>query len=547
MKKYLFLIPVIIIFFSCVADFKEHPENSINQKRMLTYVKVLASDDFQGRKPFTIGEEKTTKYLAEVYKKIGLKPLFKSSYFQNVPMVQIKNNPSKRIELITKSGKLTLQYIKDYIVGTSHIVNEVKVNNSELVFVGYGITAPEYKWNDFKNVDVKGKIVLMLVNDPGFSIEASKKSIFKGKTMTYYGRWWYKFEEAARRGAKGVLVIHNTKAAGYGWQVLTNTAGNEMCLQSKDKNKSNCALTGWITEEAVSRIFKANKLDFQKAKKEALTFNFKPILLGSKVSLTIKNKLKFDNSKNVVGIVEGSTRKDEAIVYSAHWDHFGIGPKHNNDSIYNGAADNALAVACMLETAKAMAQTKPKRTVIFAAVTAEETGLLGSVYFAENNPFKPNKIVANLNYELLLPMGRMKDVTITGFGQSSLDKYVEDAAKTQNRYIVAEPFPENGMYYRSDHFSFARIGIPSLFFKGWQDSRKNGKAWAKAQINDYWKIRYHKPADEFDANADLSGCVEDAKLFFLIGNRLANEITFPAWSKTSEFRAVRSASMKNSD
>lgn len=535
--KIAFLI-LFLALYSCKNKVLEKPESVINAESMLKHVEVLASDDFQGRKPFTIGEQKTTQYLAKEFEKIGLKPLANGSYFQEVPMVQIDNTPSKKMDLHTKSGTISIEYIKDYIVGTSHIVEQVDIENSELVFAGYGIVAPEYNWNDYKNIDVKGKTVMVLVNDPGFATQ--NDDLFKGNAMTYYGRWWYKFEEAARQGAKGILVIHSTKPAGYGWQVLTNTAGTDLYLQNKSKNLSNCALTGWITTDAVTKIFKANRLDFEKAKKEALQPSFKAIPLGSKLNMTIKNKLKFDNSKNVVGIIEGTTRKDEAIVYSAHWDHFGIGPAHNNDSIYNGAADNALAIACMLETAKAFAKTKPKRSVVFTAVTAEETGLLGSLYFVENSPFKPHKTVANLNYELLLPLGRMKDVTITGFGQSELENYVKEIAKQQDRYIAAEPFPENGMYYRSDHFSFARAGIPSLFIKGWQDSRKHGKEWAKEQINNYWKNSYHKPSDEFDPNADLSGCVEDAKLFFLIGDKLANESTFPNWNETSEFKAIRS-------
>jgi Zn-dependent M28 family amino/carboxypeptidase len=356
-----------------------------------------------------------------------------------------------------------------------------------------------------------------------------------------------KFEEAARQGATGIWVIHNTAAAGYGWQVLTNTADNKSFVESEDGNLSNCALNGWITEAACKRLFEKTGHDFELLSKEALSGKFKAVELGVKLNMEINNTLKYAITRNVMAMLPGKELADECIVYTAHWDHFGVGPVMDGDSIYNGACDNGIPVASMLETAKAFAKLKeqPKRSVLFVAVTAEETGMLGSKYYVENPIFPTNKTVANLNYELFIPMGKMKDVTITGFGQSELDQYVEFAAKTQDRYIIQEPFPENGMYYRSDHFSFARAGIPSLFIKGWTDSREHGVEWAKAQINNYWATAYHKPADEFDPEtADLSGNVEDAKLFFKIGYRIANETSFPNWNKESEFKAIRDASMK---
>ena len=543
----LWLIPFILLVACSTQENKalQQAENSINTDDMTTHVRILASDDFQGRKPFTEGETKTIEYLAQEYKKIGLKaPYNGDSYFQQVPMVEISYQPSETINLNTAKGNLELNHIKDYLAETPHIVEEVNIDNAEIVFAGYGIVAPEYNWDDYAHIDAKDKIVLVLVNDPGFATQ--NPHLFNGNAMTYYGRWAYKYEEAARQGAKGIWVVHSTKPAGYPWESLSNTSGSNLYLLSENNNTNQCALTGWITEEACTKIFEHNNFDFNKIKEEAANNSFKAFSLNTQLNLTIKNRLKYDISNNVVGIIEGKERNDECIVYTAHWDHFGIGPAQDGDSIYNGAADNALAVACMLETAKAFAKApQPQRTVVFVSVTAEETGMLGSNHYANNGLFAPNKTVANINYELPLPIGRMKDVTITGFGQSELDEYVERFAKEQDRYIAPESSPENGMYYRSDHFSFAKVGIPSLFIKGWQNSREHGKEWAKQKVDEYWATAYHKPTDEFDeATADLSGNVEDAKLSFKIGWQLANEDRFPEWSDSSEFKAIREESMK---
>lgn len=536
---------VTLTFISCSnKDQALEAENTINAKDLEKHVIALSSDEFQGRKPFTIGEEKTTEYIANAFKKMGIEGGFNGKYFQNVPSVELNYSPDKSITINTENGELILENTKDYIAKTPHIQELVEIKNAEIVFAGYGIVAPEYGWDDYKNIDVKDKIVLVLVNDPGFATQNNE--LFKGNAMTYYGRWSYKYEEAARQGAKGILVIHSDKAAGYGWEVLTNTSSSGISIQAKDGNAQKCALEGWITDIAAKKLFEKSGLDFDALTKKTTAPDFKALSLNCNLNLTIKTQLKFADSKNVVAIIKGTKRPDECIVYSAHWDHFGIGPKQNGDSIYNGAIDNGTALGAMLETAKAFSnlKTKPERSIVFIAVTAEETGMIGSKYYVQNGLFPPEKTIANLNYELLLPFGRMKDVTITGFGQSELDVYVEQAAKEQDRYIADEPFPENGMYFRSDHFSFAQAGIPSLFIKGWQDSRERGKEWAKDQINDYWANTYHKPTDKYNPKtADLSGCVEDAKLFFKIGYKLANETTNPKWNEKSEFKAIREKSM----
>ena len=546
-RRSLFLILILFLSSCSTKNDALTAEDSISKEDFEKHLITLSSDDFQGRKPFTIGEEKTVNYLADVYRELGLEAPYEGSYFQNVPLVNLKYSPTKKVSIQTKKGKITLEKTKDFIAKTPHLNEKVEIKNAEIVFVGYGIVAPEYNWNDYEGIDVKGKIVLALVNDPGYATQ--NPDLFKGNSMTYYGRWAYKYEEAARQGAKGIMVIHSTKPAGYGWQVLTNTSSSGISLQAKDKNYSKCALEGWITDEACKQLFEKSELNFNELAKQAETNSFKAVSLKCDLNISIDTKLKFQNSRNVVGLIKGTERPDEAIVYSAHWDHFGIGPKHNGDSIYNGAMDNGTAVAAMLETAKAFSklEKKPKRSVVFIAVTAEETGMTGSAYYAKNGLHIPKKTIANLNYELLLTMGKMKDVTITGFGQSELDNYVLEEAKSQDRYIIEEPFPENGMYYRSDHFSFAKEGVPSLFIKGWQDSREHGTEWAKKQIKNYWATGYHKPADEYNPeNANVEGCIEDAKLFFKIGYRLANENSYPNWNEKSEFRAIREKSLEKS-
>jgi len=483
--KFVSFIFLLAILASCdqkVSDLQQ-AENSINASDMEKHVITLASDEFLGRRPFTEGEEKTVNYLKSVFENLGLVGANKGSYFQEVPMVEITFGSPEKLELRTSGGIVELELVKDYVFSTSQVKEQINIENSELVFAGYGIVAPEFNRNDYEGLDCKGKTVLVLVNDPGLITQ--DPAIFNGNAMTYYGRWTYKYEEAARQGATGVLVIHDTKGAGYPWQVVTNTAENKLFIQSEDGNLSNCELNGWITDEAASRLFEQCGLNFKELSKQALNSEFKPVSLNTKLSLTMNNKLRYASSKNVLAMLKGTDLADECIVYTAHWDHFGIGPVMNGDSIYNGSADNGIPIAAMLETAKAFTnlKQKPRRTVIFLAITAEETGLLGSKYYTENPVIPARKTVANLNYELFLPIGRMRDVTITGFGQSELDRYVEETAKEQDRYIMADPFPENGMYYRSDHFSFARQGVPSLFIKGWSDHRDKGKGFATEKIN----------------------------------------------------------------
>ncbi len=519
-------------------------ESAINAGALERHAMTLSSDEFQGRKPFSAGETKTVEYLADEFRKIGLAGANDGSYFQEVPLVEIAGTPSPYMIVSAGSRALQLDRGEEFIASTTRIVESVVIDKSPLVFAGYGIVAPEYKWNDYAGIDVTGKTVVVLVNDPGFATQ--NESLFNGNAMTYYGRWTYKYEEAARQGAEGVIVIHETSAAGYPWTVLQNgAAGADLVLQSEDNNMSRCALEGWITTAAADMVFKAAGKDFEMLLRSAARRGFEAVPLGMSVGVTIENRLRFDTSRNVVAVLPGTDRADECIVYTSHWDHLGIGPAVDGDSIYNGAADNALPVACMLETARAFSllEPPPSRSVLFVAVTAEETGLLGSEYYVANPLFPLAKTVANLNYELFLPLGRMKDVTIYGYGQSELDEYVARAAGEQGRYVMPEPFPENGMYFRTDHFSFAKRGVPAMFAKGWSDQAIHGKQWTAAQIQRYWSGHYHRPTDEYDPQtADLEGIVEDAKLFFKIGHALATGDDYPRWREGSEFRKIRARS-----
>jgi len=539
------VVITMLIAISCSSpqNYKQ-AEESINARAIKTHDSILASDAFMGRMPFTEGEKKTIGYLKNEFQKLGLQPGNHGSYFQEVPMVEIKGKPAGDLLIQSDKGDFTLKFLDEYTASTRRIQEKVTVENSPLVFVGYGIVAPEYSWNDYKNIDVKGKTVVMLVNDPGYALRDT--TLFKGKKMTYYGRWTYKYEEAARQGATGVMVIHETGAAGYPWGVLRNSALNaDLLLRAKDNNLSRCAFEGWLTTDAATKLFANLGYNLHDLAKQALQPDFKPVPLPAKVSLQLNNHLKFDVSHNVLALLPGSVTPDECVVYTAHWDHFGIGPKINGDSIYNGAADNGYPLACLLETAKAFSElsVKPKRSVLFLAITAEEEGLIGSEFYVTHPVFPLNKTVADINYELFIPMGKMKDVTITGYGQSELDDYVTEIAKKQHRYVVEEPHPENGMYFRSDHFSFAKYGVPSLFCKGWTESAKHGKAWTFEKVKDYWTNHYHQPGDEYHSSDEAEGLVQDTRLYFELGLKLANENSFPNWKSGSEFKKIRDKSM----
>ena len=516
---------------------------TINDTAFSKHIAVLASDDFEGRKPFTAGETKTINYLETEFKKIGLKPGNGDSYFQEVPMVDIKSIPTALV-IKDASGKATsFKYLDDFVAASRHVSNQVKVENSELVFAGYGIVAPEYKWNDYEGLDVKGKTVVVMVNDPGF-LDAK---LFKGETMTYYGRWTYKFEEAARQGATGVIIIHDDKAASYPWGgVRSGWSKSKLYLAAADDNKSRALVEGWITQDVAKQLFKmagkSEDLMIQAGKT-----GFKSVDLGLKVSTTINNSIKKSVSHNVAAVLLGTTRADEYVIYSGHWDHLGIGEAINGDSVYNGAVDNATGTAALLVLADAFKKTvkQPERSILFLVVTAEEQGLLGSEYYATNPLVPVTKTVANINIDAMQAFGKTKDIIAVGFGQSELEDYLVDAAKKQGRVVVKDSNPSAGYYFRSDHFNFAKVGVPALYTETGDNHIGKGLAYGKAEKEEYTKNRYHAPADNFEpAKWDFSGMVEDLRLLFEVGYKISNETTFPKWKEGSEFKAIRDKSMK---
>jgi Zn-dependent M28 family amino/carboxypeptidase len=519
----------------------DEPSSRIDGQTFTRQMAVLASDSLEGRKPFSSGEEKTIQYLKSEFEKLGLKPGNGDSYFQKVPMIDIMSKPSGSLVIKSKKGRVTLKYLEDFVAASRRVQDQVKVENSDLIFVGYGIVAPEYGWNDYEGLDVKGKTVVVMVNDPGFV----DSTLFKGKTMTYYGRWTYKFEEAARHGAAGVLIIHDTKAASYGWAVVrSGWSKSKLYLDSEDNNMSRANMEGWISSESAVQLFKlagvSDSLLAAAGKK-----GFKPVPLNLKTSLVINNQIKKSTSNNVLALLPGTDRKDEYIIYSAHWDHFGKGEAINGDSIYNGAADNASGTAALLEIANTFTKMakKPSRSILFLSVTAEEQGLLGSEYYTAHPVYPVNKTVADINMDVLQPFGKMKDIILVGKGQSDLDDYANEAAARQGRTTRGEPDPSGGWYFRSDHFNFAKVGIPALYIENGSVSLAHGEAWGEAQKKDYNDNRYHAPSDEYSSSWDISGIIEDMKLLFSVGYSLSNEAAFPGWKEGSEFKAVREKSL----
>ncbi len=510
---------------------------AIDGEAFRRHVAVLASDSLEGRMPFTNGEAKTIAYLSEQFSELGLEPGNGDSFFQEVPLVGINSVPQGSLAFTAPGKSLELKYPDDFVAVSRRAVPEVALRNSELVFAGFGINAPEFDWNDYEGLDVRGKTVLVLVNDPGFA----DSTLFRGKNMTYYGRWTYKYEEAARQGAAGVLIIHETAPASYGWNVVKGGWSQpRLYLAAGDNNLSRAAAEGWITRDAAGRLFDLAGLSAD-LMAEAGKRGFKAVPMHLRTAVTLRNTISRSVSHNVIARWPGTDRADECIIYTAHWDHFGIGEKVNGDSVYNGAADNASGTAALLEIARAFARApeKPLRSVVFLAVTAEEQGLLGSEYYASHPVYPVDKTVANINVDVLQPFGRMKDVIVVGKGQSELDEYVEAAARKQDRYTRGEPDPSGGFYFRSDHFNFAKAGIPALYIENGSDSREHGEAWGKARKDEYNSQRYHSPADEYTPDWDISGIVEDMRLIFAVGYRLSTENTFPAWKQGSEFKAIR--------
>ncbi len=511
-------------------------------------IKVLSSDAFGGRQPGTAGAQRTIDYLIARFKRMGLQPGNHGKWLQAVPVVSTElTNTDTPLDIDAGGKPLSLAYGKDMVAGTLQGKPEVSLKDSDIVFVGYGADAPEYHWNDYKNLDVKGKTVIVLVNDPGYATQDPK--LFKGRTMTYYGRWTYKFEEAARRGAAACFVVHETGAAGYPWSVVEHGwSGPQFALPASEDPTPRLAVAGWLTTAAARRLFAAAGKNFDQLKAAAARRGFKAVDLHAGASIDLHSRIGHLQSNNVLAVLPGTTHPDQAVIYTAHWDHLGTDPSLQGDSIYNGAVDNATGVAALLEIAGAFVHQQPaaKRSVLFAAVTLEESGLLGSAYYVAHPVFPLNQTVADINMDALAPIGRAKNLTVVGLGNSQLDDYLKAAVTLQGRTLSPEDEPEKGFYFRSDHFNFAKAGVPALYVESGEDLREGGLAAGRAAIADYAAHRYHNPADEYDpATWKLDGMVEDVQALYQVGRKLADSEVFPQWAADSPFRARRVEMMRD--
>jgi Zn-dependent M28 family amino/carboxypeptidase len=515
----------------------------------MRHIKTLSSDEFEGRGPGTHGEDLSINYIADQFRQIGLAPgNTDGTYFQNVPLVGITTSQDAVMKVNIGNKGMNLKFGDDFVARTTRVIEKTGFD-ADMVFVGYGVVAPEYGWDDYKGEDVRGKVLVMLVNDPAVPDPKDPKKLdekmFKGRAMTYYGRWTYKFEIAAQKGAAGVLVVHETGPAGYPWAVPKGSFTIEnFDLVSKDKNMSRVNVEGWITEPKTRELMQAAGLNFDELKKRAASKDFHPVDLKAHAKLDIENKLRTIESHNVVGKLEGADPKlkDEYVIYTAHWDHLGIGlPDAKGDKIYNGALDNASGVAGLIEMARAFkaAAPPPRRSILFLAVTAEEKGLIGSKYYAENPIYPLAKTVAEINMDGLNQWGTTRDVTVIGLGNSTLDDVLKEAAAEKRRVLRPDAEPEKGFYYRSDHFNFAKQGVPALDPEGGIDYIGKPAGWGMKKRDEYTENDYHKPSDEIKPDWNLSGAAEDLRLLMTVGYRVANTDKYPEWKPGTEFKAKR--------
>ncbi|WP_333790373.1 M28 family metallopeptidase [Sphingorhabdus sp.] len=521
---------------------------ALSEATMKDVTRELSLDSYEGRAPGSVGEEKTVAYLIAKYKAAGLEPGNNGSWTQDVPLIEITAKNVSALTIADRSGRsgkaMSFAYGNEYVIGSYRETPKTDIQQSEMVFVGHGIVAPEKGWNDYAGVDVKGKTVVVMVNDPDFENEGLDGP-FGGKAMTYYGRWTYKFEEAARQGAAAVLIIHDTAPAAYGWNVVNSSwTGTQFLAQSKDGGKSQTQANGWIQKSVAKQIFAAAGQNLDKQMAAAKQKGFKAVPLNLSASMNFENDIARKASKNVIGVMKGTKRPDEYVLYTAHWDHLGrCTAAPDGDDICNGAVDNATGTAALVALAEGFAKAgAPERSVVFLAVTAEESGLLGSKFYAENPVFPLSQTVGGVNMDAFSMSGPAKNLTVIGKGKSQLDLYLEAAAKSEGRTPETEPTPEKGFYYRSDHFSFAKLGVPMVYFEGGDDLVTGGKVAAMAAAEDYEKNRYHAPGDEFDEKWDWSGVMSDLKLYYRIGRMLAMTDAWPNWNEGDEFRAVRDKS-----
>jgi Zn-dependent M28 family amino/carboxypeptidase len=515
------------------------PSTDIDETAYRNHVRVLASDDFQGRKPGTPGEEKTVAYLVEQFRKLGLKPGNGESFLQQVPMVESVAGADASLSFAGRNGTVPLAYRKDMVIWSKRGLPQAELRHSELVFVGYGIVAPEYAWNDYADIDVHGKTVVVLIGDPGYATK--DRRVFRGGGATYYGRWTYKIEEAARQGAAGVLLVHDNDAAGYGWSVVQSTWTGAQLGLATASDAGRAAIEGWIQKDAARALFTVAGLDFAATAAAAAHAGFKAMPMGLQADASLHNSVRTFTSANVIAQLPGAGRRREYVLYAAHWDHLGLDSALAGHNIYNGAVDNASGVAGLLALAQSFARTKPvaDRSIAFLAVTGAEAGLLGSEYYAENPVFPLRDTVAVLDLDTLRLGGPTRDVTLFGAGNTDLEDYARAVALLQGRDVTPEPDPQQGLYYQSDSFSFARAGVPVLLAKAGLDDSARGPGWGRARLDDYMAHRYHQPSDQYSPDWDVRGAIEDLTLYYDVGNRVTHTRRFPRWYPNSEFRVSR--------
>src|SRR5438094_2541998 len=553
------LLPAI--FFCAAASLAGNDElkerlqpvlEAITQDGMLVHIKVLASDEFEGRSPGTKGEDLSVKYITDQFKKIGLKPGNPDgTYTQQVPLAGIKSEP--RMSFVIGDKTMDLKYADDFVASSARLQPEIKIEKSDVVFVGYGVVAPEYGWDDYKNVDVLGKTLLMLIGDPPVSDlkDPSKldNKMFKGKAMTYYGRWTYKYEIAAQKGAAAAVIIHQTESAGYPYSVVRTSWGKENYeIDSPNKNADTVEARSWITLDTAKKLLAACGQDFDALKKSAITKEFRPVEIDAKANIDIKQQLRSFKSHNVIGKLEGSESKlrDEYTIYTAHWDHLGLNHNLQGDQIYNGAVDNASGVASLIQLAAAFAKLNPppKRSVLFMATTAEEAGLLGSKFYALHPLYPLEKTLADINIDTVNPWGKTRDIEDLSNNNSTLDDLLTAAAKRNGRVTQPNSQPEKGGFYRADHFEFSKRGVPSLYTGGGKDFIGKPADFGQQKKDDYIAHHYHQVSDQIDSNWDLSGAVQDIQLLFEVGYQVANGDKFPEWKPESEFKVKRDEMLK---
>jgi Zn-dependent M28 family amino/carboxypeptidase len=528
--------------------------DTITANGVMNHIKVLASDEYEGRGPGTHGEELSIKYIADQFKEVGLEPgNTDGTYFQKVPLVGITTNQNTEMKIKAAGRDMNLKFGQDFVARTVRVVDKTSFD-ADMVFVGYGVVAPEYGWDDYKGMDVRGKVLVMLVSDPPVPDPKNPtkldEKMFKGRAMTYYGRWTYKYEIAAEKGAAGVLVVHETEPAGYPWAVPRGSFTIEnFDLVSKDNNMSRVNVEGWISNDKTRELFGTVGMSFDAMKKAAIRKDFKPVPLNAHAKLTIENKIRHIESNNVVGKLAGSDPKlkDEYVIYTAHWDHLGIGsPNEKGDKIYNGALDNASGCGGLIEIARAFKALPkpPARSMLFLSVTAEEKGLIGSKYYAENPIYPLDKTVAVINMDGLNQWGPTRDLTVIGLGNSTIDDVLRQAATEKGRVLRPDPEPEKGFYYRSDHFNFAKQGVPALDPGDGVEFIGKPAGFGKMKRDEYTEKDYHKPSDEIRPDWDLSGAAEDLRLLFTVGYRIANTDKYPEWKPGTEFKAKREEMLK---